>query len=137
MALKTERVCGEVEDPAESRPQEDDELRRAFSAWTRQALMPAPFRSAETEPLAQLKQVRSMLAETMREWTKDWVAKGREEGLEKGREDGRAEERSLLCRQSASSDPDTAASTLASTRPAGLNPGSDAPVLAAARVKRA
>ena len=29
--------------------QDDDDLRRAFSAWTTQALMPAPRRSADTE----------------------------------------------------------------------------------------
>ena len=63
--------------------------------------MPAPVRSAETEPLAQLEEVRTMLAETVREWTRDWVAQGREEGIEKGIEKGRAEERSLLCRQAA------------------------------------
>ena len=87
------------------RGQEDDELRRVFSAWARQALMPAGFRPNEAEPLAQLEEVRTMLAETVREWTKDWVAQGREEGreegLEKGREEGRAEERSLLCRLAA------------------------------------
>ena len=76
---------------------ENDELRRAFSAWARQALMPAGFRPKETEPLAQLEEVRSMLAENVREWTREWVAQGREEG----REEGRAEERSLLCRLAA------------------------------------
>ena len=63
--------------------------------------MPAPFRPNETEPLAQLEEVRTTLAETVREWTKDWVAQDREEGLEEGLEEGRAEERSLLCRQAA------------------------------------
>ena len=97
--------------------QDDDELKRAFSAWARQALMPAPFRPTETEPLAQLEEVRSMLAETVREWTKDWVAQGREEGLQKGREEGReegrAEERSLLCRLAARKFDGTAAGQLA------------------------
>ena len=45
--------------------QEDDELRRAFSAWIRQALMPATFRPTETEPLAQLEEMDSMLAENV------------------------------------------------------------------------
>ncbi len=93
--------------------QEDAELRRAFSAWTRQALMPAPFRPAETDPLAQLEEVHSMLAETVREWTKDWVAQGHEEGLQKGREEGRAEERSLLCRLAARKFDASAAEQLA------------------------
>ena len=55
------------------------------------------FRATETEPLAQLEEMRTMLAETVPEWTKDWVAQGREEG----REEGRAEERRLLCRLAA------------------------------------
>ena len=36
------------------RGEEGDEPRRALSTWTRQALMPAPFRPTEMEPLAQL-----------------------------------------------------------------------------------
>ena len=35
--------------------QADEELKRAFSAWTKQALMSPQFRATETEPLAQLK----------------------------------------------------------------------------------
>ena len=88
---------------------DDDELRRAFSAWARQALMSPRFEPAESQPLAQIEEMRTMLAETVREWTKDWVAQGREEGREEGRaagreegrEEGRAEERRLLCRQAA------------------------------------
>ena len=83
------------------RAQENDELKRAFSAWARQALMPRAFRPLETEPLTQLEKMRTMLAETVREWTKDWVAQGHEEGLQKGREEWRAEQRSLLCRLAA------------------------------------
>ena len=118
VALETTRERAQIERHLRTlidllRGQEDDELRRAFSAWIRQALMPAPFRPTETEPLAQLEEVRTMLAETVREWTKDWVAQGREEGREKGREEGReegleeglekglAQERSLLCRLAA------------------------------------
>jgi flagellar biosynthesis/type III secretory pathway protein FliH len=67
--------------------------------------MSPQFRATETEPLAQLEEMRTMLAETVHEWTKDWVAQGREEGREEGREQGReqgrAEERRLLCRQAA------------------------------------
>jgi hypothetical protein len=42
--------------------------------------MSPQFRATETEPLAQLEEMRTMLAETVHEWTKDWVAQGREEG---------------------------------------------------------
>ena len=60
-------------------------------------MMSPQFRATEIEPLAHLEEMRTMLAETVHEWTKDWVAQGREEG----REQGRAEERRLLCRQAA------------------------------------
>lgn len=101
--------------------QEDDELRRAFSAWATVTLMPRRFRSTKTDPLAQLEEMRSMLAERVQEWTKDWVAQGREEGRaegraeghEKGRAEGRAEERSLLCRLAARKFDASAAGRLA------------------------
>ncbi|MCY4633224.1 MAG: hypothetical protein OXG04_01735 [Acidobacteria bacterium] len=57
--------------------QDDEELKRAFGAWTKQAVMSPQFRATETEPLEEM---RAMLAETVHEWTKDWVGQGREEG---------------------------------------------------------
>ena len=101
--------------------QQNDELRRAFSAWVRAALMPAGYRPKETEPLAQLEEMRSMLAENVQEWTREWVAQGRKEGREEGREEGietgiergRAEERSLLCRLAARKFDASAAEQLA------------------------
>ena len=86
--------------------QEDDELRRAFSAWARQALMPATFRPNETEPLAHLEEVHSMLAETVREWTKDWVAQGMSKASRRAARKG--EPRNAACsagRRPASSTP--------------------------------
>ena len=44
-----------------------------------------------------LEEVRTMLAERVKEWTRQWFEQGREQG----REQGLAEERSLLCRQAA------------------------------------
>ena len=95
----------------------DDELKRAFDAWARQVLLPRRFRGTPPESLPRLEEVRTMLEETVREWTADWVAEGREQGLEQGREQGleqgreqgleqgleqgRAEERALLCRLAA------------------------------------
>ena len=101
--------------------QDDDELRRAFSAWTRQALMPAPFRATETEPLAQLEEVRTMLAETVREWTKDWVAQGREEGREEGSPDPPWRRR---LPRSPSTPPGSARRTAPVSRPRGVAAGS-------------
>ena len=79
------------------REQEDDELVQAFRAWAAQVLLPRRFRETPPESLPRLEEVRTMLEETVREWTADWVA----EGLEQGLEQGRAEERALLCRLAA------------------------------------
>ena len=53
------------------------------------------------EPLEGLKEIRSMLAERVEEWTAGWVAEGRAPGLEEGRAQGIEQERRLLCRQAA------------------------------------
>ena len=93
--------------------QGDAELERAFRAWVTQVLLPRRFRGVRPESLPRLEEVRTMLEETVREWTAEWVAEGREQGLEQGREQGleqgreqgleqgRAEERALLCRLAA------------------------------------
>ena len=89
------------------REQGDEELTQAFRSWVAQVLLPRRLRSGESESLPRLEEVRTMLAEQVREWTEEWVeegrAQGREQGIaqgrEQGREQGRAEERALLCRQ--------------------------------------
>ena len=87
------------------RAQGDAELEKAFRAWVAQVLFPRRFRGVPAESLPRLEEVRTMLEETVREWTAEWVAEGREQGLEQGRaeglEQGRAAERALLCRQAA------------------------------------
>ena len=103
------------------RAQGDAELEKAFRAWVAQVMLPRRFRGVPAESLPRLEEVRTMLEETVREWTAEWVAEGREQGLEQGREQGRAEgleegreqgraaereqgraaERALLCRQAA------------------------------------
>ena len=115
----------------------DDELAQAFRAWVAQVLLPRRFRGTPPDALPRLEEVRTMLEETVREWTADWVAEGREQGLEQGREQGleqgreqgleqgreqgleqgleqgRAEERALLCRQAARKFDDVAGRRLA------------------------
>jgi hypothetical protein len=89
------------------REQGDEELTQAFRSWVAQVLLPRRLRGGESESLPRLEEVRTMLAEQVREWTEEWVeegrAQGREQGIaqgrEQGREQGRAEERALLCRQ--------------------------------------
>ena len=72
-----------------------------FQEWVDQVLAPRGPRSAETEPLARLEEVRTMLAERVKEWTAEWVAEGREQGLKEGIEQGIEQERRLLCRMAA------------------------------------
>ena len=79
------------------RAQDDEELTDAFSTWAEQVLLPRPLRGTASAPLPRLEEVRTMLAETVREWTEQWV----EQGIERGIEQGRAEERALLCRLAA------------------------------------
>ena len=87
----------------------DVELTRVFQEWVEQVLVPRRLRATALEPLPRLEEVRTMLAEQVREWTAEWVAEGREQGLkegieqgiEQGIERGRSEERRLLCRQAA------------------------------------
>ena len=86
-----------------SQPRMVQDLMRGFVApdWS-DAL---DFSTLKLEPLPRLEEVRTMLAEQVREWTAEWVAEGREqglkEGIEQGIERGRSEERRLLCRQAA------------------------------------
>ncbi|MYH31986.1 MAG: hypothetical protein F4018_03955 [Acidobacteria bacterium] len=76
---------------------EDEALTEAFSAWVEVLLRPGAHSGTTPDPLTRLKEVRTMLAERVQEWTREWVQQGRAEG----REQGRAAERSLLHRQAA------------------------------------
>ncbi len=70
-------------------------LRRAFAAWLCQVLLPARFPEGEFPQIEELQEVKSMLAERVREWPREWEERGwnrgLKEGLEKGREEGRDE----------------------------------------------
>ena len=87
------------------REQDDAELWLAFRAWVAQVLLPRRFRSVPPESLPRLEEVRTMLEETVREWTAEWVAEGREQGLE--------HERALLRRMAARKFGDDAGRRLA------------------------
>ena len=89
----------------------EDELRRAFVEWVRQAVLPGRFGESVLPVVQALEGGGAMLAERVKEWTEQWLREGREQGLqqgleqgreqglERGIERGRAEERALLCRQ--------------------------------------
>ena len=76
--------------------QDDEALTAAFGEWVEQVLVARRFRGSVSRsvsgPLLRLEEVRTMLAETVQEWTAEWVEQGREEGREQGQRD-------LLCRQ--------------------------------------
>ena len=78
--------------------QDDEELTAAFTEWAAQVLLPRRFRGSVSGPLPRLEEVRTMLAETVQEWTAEWVEQGREQGLQQGVQQG---QRVLLCRQAA------------------------------------
>ena len=75
------------------RKQDDAELTAAFTEWVAQVLLPRRFRGSVSGPLPRLEEVRTMLAETVEEWTAQWVEQGRQEGIQA--------QRALLCRQAA------------------------------------
>ena len=70
----------------------DEHLERAFMAWLRWGVREAgPLPPVGGDALAQLKETRTMLEETVREWTRDWLERGRDEGIAQGIAQGRDE----------------------------------------------
>jgi predicted transposase/invertase (TIGR01784 family) len=63
------------------------ELRRSFTAWLKQVLLPARMPGAQIPQVADLEEVKSMLAERVIEWTREWKQEGFEKGLEEGRKE--------------------------------------------------
>lgn len=59
---------------------EQTSLRRAFTVWLRRVLLPARLPGVAVPEVAELQEVRSMLAERVIEWTKDWKQQGIQEG---------------------------------------------------------
>jgi len=52
------------------------DLRRAFVGWLRQVLLPRRIPGAEIPEIENLQEVRTMLAERVKEWTKQWEQGG-------------------------------------------------------------
>lgn len=72
---------------------EQASLRRAFTVWIKRVLLPGRLPGVHLPDVADLLEVKSMLAERVIEWTEQWKQQGLEEGREKGREEGREEGR--------------------------------------------
>jgi len=86
-------VSGLVEwlsDPAQAA------LRRAFVVWIKRGILPARLTGIEVPNLTDLLEVKTMLSETVIEWTQQWKQQGVQEGMEIGLKIGEA---SILERQ--------------------------------------
>lgn len=59
------------------------ELRRSFTTWLLEVLIPARVPGIEIPQVVDLQEVRSMLAERVMEWTEQWKQEGVEAGVEK------------------------------------------------------
>jgi len=64
------------------------ELRRAFALYLVKALLPARVPGVEIPEVADLQEVKSMLAESVMEWTHQWKQEGLEAGLQEGLQEG-------------------------------------------------
>ena len=74
-------------------------LRRAFTTFLRESLLPARFPEAQVEAVRDLEEVRPMLKETVKGWTREWQRQGLEKGLKQGLQKGvRQGEAALLAR---------------------------------------
>jgi len=65
-------------------------LRRSFTTWLKQVLLPARVPGVEVPEVSELEEVKSMLAERVVEWTQEWQKEGFERGLMTGLAKGRA-----------------------------------------------
>jgi hypothetical protein len=72
---------------------EHAELQRAFTVWLVQVLLPARMPGTVIPAIANLQEVKSMLAERVKEWTREWKQEGLQEGRKEGRQEGRQEGR--------------------------------------------
>jgi flagellar biosynthesis/type III secretory pathway protein FliH len=75
------------------------EIRRAFVIWLRQVLLPGRMPGAEIPQMAELEEVKAMLAERVKEWTREWQQEGFEKGLKEGLKEGLEKGRAALVRQ--------------------------------------
>lgn len=55
-------------------------LKSAYLVWLKQVFLPARVKGVEFDQVQQLEEVRSMLAERVKDWTRDWERKGHLEG---------------------------------------------------------
>ncbi|HEX6903974.1 MAG TPA: Rpn family recombination-promoting nuclease/putative transposase [Thermoanaerobaculia bacterium] len=62
------------------------ELRRSFSTWVNQILLPSRLPGVQIPEAKDLEEVKSMLAERVVEWTQEWKQEGVQKGIEESAE---------------------------------------------------
>lgn len=62
-------------------------LRRAFTAFIQDSLLPGRFPGAVIPAIQDLEEIRPMLRETVKGWTRQWLEEGRQEGRREGEVD--------------------------------------------------
>ena len=67
---------------------ENRELRRALTVWIHRVVLQRLVPGTTIPPVNELKEIESMLAERVVEWTKTWKEQGIEEGRKEGRKEG-------------------------------------------------
>lgn len=82
------------------RTPEEDGLRRAFTVWLQRVLLPARLPGIVIPELHDLREMHTMLAERVVEWTPQWkeedLRQGREEGLQQGLQQGQVQEARVM-----------------------------------------
>jgi hypothetical protein len=61
------------------------DLRRAFTTWLVEVLLPARLPGERIPQVADLQEVKLMLVERVKEWTEEWKQQGRQESIEQVR----------------------------------------------------
>jgi hypothetical protein len=67
---------------------EQASLRRAFTVWVKRVLLPGRLPGVHLPEVGDLLEIKSMLAESVIEWTEEWKRQGIQEGIRQGREKG-------------------------------------------------
>ena len=65
-----------------------ESLRRAITVWLVRVLLPRRAPAVAFPELTDLREVKTMLAERVQEWTREWREQGRKEGHQEGRQEG-------------------------------------------------
>ncbi len=63
---------------------EQDSLRRAFTVWIKRVLLPGRLPGVNLPEVGNLLEIKTMLAESVIEWTEDWKQQGLQQGLQQG-----------------------------------------------------